>query len=64
MEQKLSSPLTFKTLTVDSAKRGRGTIQLSLTKLQTWFVIVCETDILEDTTCTVAYSLTASTFKS
>lgn len=39
-------PPTFKTLTVDNAKTG--TIQLSLNKLLTWFVIVCETDILED----------------
>lgn len=48
MEQKLSPPLTFKTLTVDNAKRGSGTIQLSLTELLTWFVIVCESDILEN----------------
>lgn len=47
MEQKLFPPLTFKTLTVDSVKRGAGTIQLSLTKLLTWFVIVCETDVFE-----------------
>lgn len=65
MEQKLLPPLTFKTLTVDNAKRGTGTVQAVVAKTSD---MVCDcfaklTFWKTATTCLAVYSLTDSSFE-